>query len=386
MKALIVDGEWNPRKNYPLSNEEQAKKRANVGSQVWQHTQFEVKDVSVPNVQDDEILVRIKSCGICGSDTHLYETDKDGYIIFSGLTELPRIIGHELSGIVEQTGKNVRNVSKGDWIAAESIMWCGMCHACRSGSPNQCKYINLMGLSADGAFAEYIAINERYCWKINDFGEIYSEDEAFDIGALIEPVGCAYNGLFIVGGGFQPGATVVVYGTGPIGLGAIALAKIAGASQIIAFDIIDERANIALEMGADYAFNTNKMRDCLPGEKVMQITKGWGADIQIEAAGAAPATIPEMEKSMAINGKIIYLGRAATTTSMHLDNLVSGANKIVGARGHSGYAIFPSIIKLIATGRLKLDKMITARYPFARIMEAIKASSGRTDGKILIHI
>lgn len=386
MKALIVDGEWNPRKNYPLSNEEQAKKRANVGSQVWQHTQFEVKDVSVPNLQDDEILVRIKSCGICGSDTHLYETDKDGYIIFSGVTELPRIIGHELSGIVEQTGKNVRNVSKGDWIAAESIMWCGMCQACRSGSPNQCKYIKLMGLSADGAFAEYIAISERYCWEINDFGEIYSEDEAFDIGALIEPVGCAYNGLFIVGGGFQPGATVVVYGTGPIGLGAIALAKIAGASQIIAFDIIDERANIALEMGADYAFNTNKMRDCLPGEKVMEITKGWGADIQIEAAGAAPATIPEMEKSMAINGKIIYLGRAATTTSMHLDNLVSGANKIVGARGHSGYAIFPSIIKLIATGRLKLHKMITARYPFARIMDAIKASSGRTDGKILIHI
>lgn len=386
MKALIVDGEWNPRKNYPLSNEEQAKKRANVGSQVWQHTQFEVKDVSVPNLQDDEILVRIKSCGICGSDTHLYETDKDGYIIFSGVTELPRIIGHELSGIVEQTGKNVRNVSKGDWIAAESIMWCGMCHACRSGSPNQCKYIKLMGLSADGAFAEYIAINERYCWEINDFREIYSEDEAFDIGALIEPVGCAYNGLFIVGGGFQPGATVVVYGTGPIGLGAIALAKIAGASQIIAFDIIDERANIALEMGADYAFNTNKMRDCLSGEKVMEITKGWGADIQIEAAGAAPATIPEMEKSMAINGKIIYLGRAATTTSMHLDNLVSGANKIVGARGHSGYAIFPSIIKLIATGRLKLDKMITARYPFAGIMEAIRASSERTDGKILIRI
>lgn len=386
MKALIVDGEWNPRKNYPLSNEEQAKKRANVGSQVWQHTQFEVKDVSVPNLQDDEILVRIKSCGICGSDTHLYETDKDGYIIFSGMTELPRIIGHEFSGTVEQTGKNVRNVSKGDWIAAESIMWCGMCHACRSGSPNQCKYIKLMGLSADGAFAEYIAINERYCWKINDFHEIYSEDDAFDIGALIEPVGCAYNGLFIVGGGFQPGATVVVYGAGPIGLGAIALAKIAGASQIIAFDIIDERANIALEMGADYAFNTNKMSDCLPGEKVMEVTKGWGADIQIEAAGAAPATIPEMEKSMAINGKIIYLGRAATTTSMHLDNLVSGANKIVGARGHSGYAIFPSIIKLIATGRLKLDKMITARYPFAGIMEAIKASSERTDGKILIHM
>ncbi|MCF6147050.1 MAG: alcohol dehydrogenase catalytic domain-containing protein [Candidatus Kuenenia sp.] len=386
MKALVVDGEWNPRKNYPLSKEEQTKKRANVGSQVWKNTRFEIKDVSVPNLRDDEILVRIKSCGICGSDTHLYETDGDGYIIFSGITELPRIIGHELAGIVEQTGKNVRNVKTGDWIAAESIIWCGMCQACRSGSPNQCKSIKLMGLSADGAFAEYVAINERYCWKINDFREIYSEEEAFDIGALIEPVGCAYNGMFIVGGGFHPGAIVVVYGAGPIGLGAIAMAKIAGASQIIAFDIIDERADIALEMGADFAFNTKKMGDCPPGEKVMQLTKGWGADIQIEAAGAAPLTIPEMENSMAINGKIIYLGRAATTTSMHLDNLVSGANKIIGARGHSGYAIFPSIIKLISNGKLELKKMITAKYPFAKIMDAIRASSERTDGKILINI
>ncbi|MBM4055022.1 MAG: zinc-binding dehydrogenase [Planctomycetes bacterium] len=386
MKALVVDGEWVPRKSYSVSSEEQAKKRANVGSQIWKNTRFEIKDVPVPNPKDDEILVRIKSCGICGSDTHLYETDKDGYIIFSGLTELPRIIGHELSGIVEQTGKNVRNIKKGDWIAAESIMWCGMCQACRSGSPNQCKHINLMGLSTDGAFAEYIAIHERYCWKINDFQELYSQEDAFDIGALIEPAGCAYNGMFIVGGGFNPGAIVVVYGAGPIGLGAIALAKIAGASQIIAFDIVDERTRIALEMGADFAFNTNKMKDCAPGEKVMQITKGWGADIQIEAAGAAPFTIPEMEKSMAINGKIIYLGRAATTTSMHLDILVSGANKIVGARGHSGYAIFPSIIKLIAAGRLELKKMITAKYPFTRIMDAIKASSNRTDGKILINV
>lgn len=128
MKALIVDGEWNPRKNYPLSNEEQAKKRANVGSQVWQHTQFEVKDVSVPNLQDDEILVRIKSCGICGSDTHLYETDKDGYIIFSGVTELPRIIGHELSGIVNRQVKMCETSVKA--IGSPLKALCGAACAC----------------------------------------------------------------------------------------------------------------------------------------------------------------------------------------------------------------------------------------------------------------
>jgi threonine dehydrogenase-like Zn-dependent dehydrogenase len=122
------------------------------------------------------------------------------------------------------------------------------------------------------------------------------------------------------------------------------------------------------------------------GDKVIELTIGWGADIQVEAAGAAPLTIPEMEKSMSVNGKIIYLGRAATTTPMYLDVLVSGANKIIGSRGHSGYGIFPYIIRLLASGRLDIKKMITSRYPFKKVMDAIKASTKRTDGKILIKI
>jgi len=386
MKALVVNAEWRPKKNYTISEEELFKKRAIIGSQVWKNTTFEIKDIPTPNPNSDEVLIKVKSCGICGSDTHLYETDEEGYIIFSGLTKLPCIIGHEFSGIVEKAGSNVREFKKGDKVAVESIMWCGRCQSCRSGFPNQCKYIELMGLSADGAFAEYVTVSEKYCWKINDLVNVYQEEDTFDIGALIEPVGCAYNGIFIVGGGFNPGATVVVYGAGPIGLGAITLSKIAGASRIIAFDVIDERVKIARDIGADFAFNINKLDGCTPCNKVMEITRGWGADIQVEAAGAAPKTIPEMERSMAINGKIIYLGRAATSTPMHLDILVSGANKIIGARGHSGYGTFPSIIKLIAAGKLNLEKMITARYTFESVLDAIKASSKRSDAKILVKM
>ncbi|HHT9111828.1 MAG: alcohol dehydrogenase catalytic domain-containing protein [Planctomycetes bacterium] len=386
MKALVVNAEWRPKKNYSIGEEEILKKRAIIGSQVWKNTTFEIKDIPTPNPNSDEILIKVKSCGICGSDTHLYETDEEGYIIFSGLTKLPCIIGHEFSGIVEKAGSNVREFKKGDKVAVESIMWCGRCQSCRSGFPNQCKYIELMGLSADGAFAEYVTVSERYCWKINDLMHVYPEEDVFDIGALIEPVGCAYNGIFVVGGGFNPGAIVVVYGTGPIGLGAVALSRIAGASQIIAFDVIDERVKIAKDMGADHVFNINKLDGWSPADKVVELTKGGGADIQVEAAGAANKTIPEMERSMAINGKIIYLGRAATSATMHLDTLVSGASKIIGARGHSGYGIFPSIIKLIAAGKLNLGKMITARYPFESVLDAIKASSKRSDAKILVKM
>jgi threonine dehydrogenase-like Zn-dependent dehydrogenase len=386
MKALVVDAEWKPRRGYPLSDDEKRRRRSFVGSQVWRNPHFEIKEVPTPNIRDDEVLIRVKRCGVCGSDTHLFETDEDGYIIFSGLTKLPCILGHEFSGTVEKTGSRVPHLEVGDKVAVESIMWCGMCRSCRSGAPNQCMNIELMGLSFDGAFTEYVAVNARYVWKINDLAEVYPEETTYDLGALIEPVGCAYNGIFISGGGFRPGARVAVYGAGPIGLGAAALSRISGASLVIVFDVNGERVKIAREIGADYAFNIHDMNGVHPGDKVLELTRGEGVDIQVEAAGAAPQTVPEMEKCMSVNGKIIYLGRAATSTNMSLDILVSGAHKIIGARGHSGYGIFPYIIKLLASNNLKLMKMVTSRYPFSRIIDALEASTKRTDGKILIKM
>jgi hypothetical protein len=387
MKALVVDAKWRPRKN-PLTEEEKLKRKAYCGSQVWQDPHLEIKEVPTPNISDDEVLIRVKACGICGSDTHLYETDGEGYIIFSGLVKLPCILGHEFSGTVEKVGEEVTTVKPGDAVAVESTWWCGMCVPCRGGALNQCKNIELAGLSSDGAFAEFIAVKEKYCWGLNELRETYGEEEIFEMGALIEPAGCAYNGIFVSGGGLVPGETLVVYGVGPIGLAAVALARTAGASKIIAFDKVKERLDLAKTMGADFVFKFDGLHgeNSSSSEEVLRLTGGEGADIQIEAAGAAPETIPEMEKAMAPNGKVIYLGRAATSTPMFLDALVSGANKIVGARGHSGYMIFPNIIKLLASGRINLNKIITARYPFDKVIDAIKVSSKRTDGKIMIEI
>ncbi len=386
MKALIANAEWFPRKGYNPTSKELCGKRANIGSQVWRFPVFEIKDVPTPNINVDEVLIRVKKCGICGSDTHLYETDKENYIIYSGPVKLPCIIGHEYSGIVKKVGNNVVNFKVGDKVAMESVLWCGVCTPCRSGSVNQCERVELAGITSTGALAEYVVAKERHCWNINELAEIYDgNDMVFDIGALIEPAGCAYNGLFVSGGGLVPGAVVTVFGVGPIGLSAVALAKLAGASLVMAFDLMDERLDIAKKMGADMVYNTSG-NDFHPGDKIIQITKGRGADIQVEAAGAANSTIPEMEKSLAINGKIIYLGRAATSVSMYLDILVSGANKIIGARGHTGYGIYDNIIRLIKSRRLNLEHMITSRVNFEDVLTALKKSSERTDGKIIVDI
>ena len=386
MKAFVADAEWLPREGYNPTSDELRRKRASIGSQVWKSPVFEIKDVPTPNINVDEVLISVKKCGICGSDTHLYETDKEGYIIYSGPVRLPCTIGHEYSGIVEKAGSNVVNLKVGDKVAVESVLWCGLCTPCRSGSFNQCERIELAGITSEGALAEYVVAKERHCWSINGFAEIYDDnDTVFDIGALIEPTGCAYNGLFVSGGGFAPGAVVTVFGAGPIGLSAVALAKLAGASLVIAFDLMDERLDIAKKMGADVVFNTSDADFC-PGEEIIQLTNGRGADIQVEAAGAANSTIPEMEKSLAVNGKIIYLGRAATSVSMYLDILVSGANKIIGARGHTGYGIFDNVIRLIKSKRLNLGHMITSRVDFEDVLLALKKSSERTDGKIIVNV
>lgn len=384
MKALIADAEWEPRKGYKISPEELRRKRANIGSQVWKSPSFEIKDIPTPEVESDEILIRVKRSGICGSDTHLHEIDSDGYIIFSGPVKLPCIIGHEYSGVVEKVGNGVVNFKPGDRVAAESVLWCGTCTACRSGAVNQCERVELAGITAPGAFAEYIVSKERHCWSIDSLADSYEDDAVFDIGALIEPAGCAYNGLFISGGGFLPGAVVTVFGAGPIGLAAVALAKIAGASQVIAFDPINDRLELAKKMGADSVFNVSNT-NFSPGEKILELTRGRGADVQVEAAGGT-STIQEMEKSLAANGKIIYLGRAVTSSSLNLNLFVSGANRIIGSRGHSGYGIYSNIIKLVKSGRLDLSTMITSHFDFEDVLTALKKSSDRSDGKIMVNI
>jgi len=196
MKAVVVDGHWEPKDKSVMTEAELSSRRANIGSQVWRNTTFEIKEVAEPVLSRSDVLIKVKSCGVCGTDSHLYELDSDGYILFSGPVRFPTVIGHEYSGIVEAVGKDVINFKPGDKVVAESIVWCGKCTPCRSGSFNQCKNVELAGVTANGAMAEYVSTNELQCWKIDSMESTFGE-KLFNIAALIEPIGCAYNGMFI---------------------------------------------------------------------------------------------------------------------------------------------------------------------------------------------
>lgn len=385
MKAFRAEAQWSPKAGYTPTDNEIENRSAIAGSMLYLNPVLGYCERPVREPAADEILVRIKYCGICGSDVHVYEHDHEGYIIFSGPTNLPCTLGHEYTGIVEKVGANVRGLEVGDAVTGESTLWCGECLPCRQGMLNQCENIELMGLTCDGAFAEYLTVKARFCWKVGELSAAYSDDDLMKVGTLIEPLGCAYNGIVVSGGGVTPGAYAVVYGAGPIGLGAVSLLRTTGAAKIIVVDIMDERLALASRMGADHTINASRTDRI--DEQIMQLTAGWGADIQVEAAGSARKLIPLIQTLTAKRGQIVYLGRAEAVATLELNRMVSGAQGLVGARGHSGYGIFPNVIRLIAGRRLHgvLD-MVTDVYGFGSIPEALAASSLRTGGKILIRM
>jgi len=382
MKALVLDAKWEPRPDYKVSDWEKQTGKAITGSSIWRHPKLEVRTVPDPKPGPDEVLLKIKACGVCGSDIHFYERDKDDYILYPGLTKFPTTTGHEFSGEVVEVGKNVKGLKVGDMVTAEEMIWCGYCTPCRNGYPNHCENLEEIGFTIPGAFAEYLAVGAKYCWKLDAIAEKYgSKDKAWEAGSVVEPTSVSYNAIFPRAGGFNPGAYCALFGAGPIGLAAIGLMRASGAGMIAAFEVSPNRREIAKKLGADYVYDPKAVS---PHEELMKLSKGEGFDFMFEGAGAPELTIPEMEKALAISGKIVQVGRAAHKVPMYLETLQVRRGQVFGSQGHSGDAIFPSVIRLMASGRLDMTQMITARYDLPKTVEAIAASGERKHGKITV--
>jgi scyllo-inosose 3-dehydrogenase len=389
MRALVLEADWDPRPSYRPSYAEERGRKALVGSEVWRRPRASLTVVPDPSPAADEVVLAVRAVGVCGSDTHCIETDSEGYLLFSGPSRLPVILGHEYAGEVVAVGSAVQHLAVGDLVAAEGMLNCGVCEACRRGLPNQCPALEMVGFSSPGAYAELIAVRERYCWKVDSLLRRYgSPERALEVAALVEPIACSYNGLFVAAGGMAPGSHVAVWGCGPIGLCAVMLARTAGAASILAFDRSAERCALAVRLGADEAFPLDDLarQGTTPPAVIRDRTGGWGVDMQVEAAGAADQTMPMIEASFAPAGRMVYLGRTGQRAPVLLDALVSARAGIVGSRGHAGGGCFPAILRLLTAGRMDPWPMITARFGFGEVLEAIDRSRSRTDGKIMVRV
>ncbi len=384
MKGLVVSAEWSPKPGYVVSQFEKTTGKAITGNSIWKNPILEVKEIPDPTPGAKDVVLKVRACGVCGSDVHFYETDNEGYMLYPGLTKFPCVIGHEFSGEVVAVGKEVKDLKVGDMVTAEEMIWCGECVPCRNGYPNQCLNLEEIGFTINGAFADYIVIGAKYCWKIDEIAERYGDKErAFEAGALVEPTSVAYNGMFVRAEGFKPGGYVVVFGAGPIGLASIALAKASGASKIITFEISSKRRELARLVGAEYVYNPIEVD---PVEVILDVTKGMGSDMLVESAGAPTKTIPVMEKTLAIGGKIVQIGRAAERVPVYLEYFQTHAGQIFGAQGHSGYGTFQNVIRLMASGRIDMTQIITSRFALSDAVSAIKKTSQREDGKVMVRM
>ncbi|MCC8166199.1 MAG: alcohol dehydrogenase catalytic domain-containing protein [Planctomycetes bacterium] len=385
MRAFYVEADWAPTAGYKVSKREEDTKRALRGNSIFKNIRGAVTDRPNPTPKADEVLLKVGAAGICGTDAHLLRKDDDNYTRYDGHSKYPIITGHEFSGTVVEVGSAVKNLKAGDLVAVESMNWCGECDACRRGMFNQCRNLEEPGLTYDGGFAEFSVIKEKHCYLLNDLKNYYGDDvSALEQGAMIEPVGVAYNGLFVCGGLQRPGGHAAVFGAGPVGLAAVALLRTSGVGKLFCFETTPERQQLAKDLGADYVVDPTKFEEGGAAEYLLDMTNGQGIRIFAECAGANPATYPVMEGSIEIGGKTCQIGHRVGKTPVDMYKFMWNAARISGSNGQSGCGIYPDVINLMAAGRIDMRKAITGRVSLEKIQDGLDASSKGAAGKILV--
>lgn len=388
MKALQVNGTWQPRPGHTPSAREAQDQRADSADQIYSNPTIGFVDIPVPEPKDDEVLMRVGGVGVCGSDTTFLEPDSEGYSHYAGHCKLPCVIGHEFAGEIVKIGKNVKMFKVGDLVTAETMNWCGECAACRMGMFNQCKNLEEIGFTLDGGYAEYLVAKEKFCFDINGFQDIYkSKRRALQVGALIEPLAVAYNGIFVCGKGFRPGSDIVIFGAGPIGLSALSLVRASGAANIIVFEKSEPRMDIARNIGATHVFNidTLKKDGTSPSEMIRQITKGKGAEVLIETTEHQYANIPEIEKALAVGAKIIQIGICPKKIELTTERVQLVGASYHGSIGSAGHGIWKDVINLVATGRVDPTKYMNTRvFMLDEALDAIRDAAKCVAGKNVV--
>jgi threonine 3-dehydrogenase len=322
----------------------------------------------VPSIGAADVLVRVRTASICGTDLHIYGWDRWS----QGRIKPPVTLGHEFCGLVERVGEEVTAVKAGDFVSAEMHVNCGHCHQCRLGEAHICQNLRIIGIDQDGAFAEFVKIPAPNIWKLDAaIPEHY--------GAILDPLG---NAVHTVLAGAIAGQTVLVTGCGPIGLMAIAVAKACGSSTVFATETNEQRRAMAKKLGADVVLNPAQT------DSVAQIkaeTSGTGVDVLLEMSGN-PAAIQQGFRALRAGGRASLLGIPTESVPLDLVNdvIFKGAT-VQGIYGRRMYGTWVQMTALLKAGRLNLEPLFGERTPMAKFENAFALLQGGLAGKILMY-
>ena len=332
-----------------------------------------VNDLRLQDLRDlepaaNEVLIRVKAAGLCGTDVHMWEgTNQEG--------TFPFVPGHEWSGEVVEVGKDVRMVSIGDRVVAEVPIPCHICDNCKDGmEPNMCPDFELYGFSWEnpGGMAEYTLAREERLFKIPD-------NVSYEEASLVEPVSVAYHGVWGSCGGVAPHDRVVVFGAGPIGLCAMLSCKASGA-PVIVVEPQPFRRRMALDLGADVTL------DPMDGnlvEQVLDHTGGRGATMVLECSGSNGALAATLDV-IAKQGRIVLIGQSAgRKIPIEIGQAIFQRTTIVGSSGSPYF--FPKTLTFMSRRLVDLMPVVTHRFPLSEILDAFElGKSGAGCAKILV--
>lgn len=304
---------------------------------------LEIQDSPIPEHGENEVLIRVKACGICGSDVH-------GFDGSSGRRIPPLIMGHEAAGIIESCGSGVTGFAIGDRVTFDSTVYCGECDYCKKGQVNLCDHRMVLGVSCGeyrrhGAFAEFVTAPAHILYQL-------PAGFPFEHAAMIEAVSVAVHAVGRIT--IAPVDTCLVVGAGMIGLLVVQALRAAGCQGVIAVDIDEDRLELARRLGATDTINS---KDKDVEEEVLIQTQGRGVTSSFEVVGATP-TVQTAINTVRKGGSVVLVGNLAPEVDLPLQAVVTRELSLFGTCASAGE--YPQCIELMSNGSIQVDPLISA--------------------------
>lgn len=325
-----------------------------------------VEEVSTPEPGPGQVQIRVRYCGICGTDVHIFEGDKGSMEVVP-----PRILGHEFSGVVSRVGQGVAHLAAGDRVAADVNYSCGHCEACARGQRHFCDSMRGVGTALDGAFAEYIVVPAEAVFRVPDA----VDDKA---ASMVEPISCCLHGMDLTG--VALGDRVLIIGAGSIGLVMLQLARRAGASKVVVSEMSEPRRKLAAELGADLCLDPS-------AGDFQQALRAAGAarlDKVIDCAGK----VATAEFAVQVAGKgatVMLFGLTAPDEEMRLKPFTLFEKELTLKASFVNPNAFGRALDLLAAGMIRTDRIITDVYPLKDIQRVFAERLYMRNGKTVIE-
>jgi len=328
----------------------------------------ELQMVDIPQIKEDEVLIKVKATSICGTDVHIYTWDEWS----ESRVNPPYVFGHEFAGEIVEVGSKVTNVVLGDQVSAETHIVCYECPQCLTGDYHICKNTKIIGVDTHGCFAEYVALPAVNVWK-------NPKDMPYDVASVQEPMG---NAVHTVLAGDVAGKTVAVIGCGPIGIMAVGVAKAAGASQVIAIDLNEYRLDLATKMGATTVINAKENN---PVDLVMDLTDGNGVDVICEMSGH-PIAMNQGFKMVTNGGRVSILSLPVRPVELDITNdIVFKGVTVQGITGRKMYTTWQQVSRLLKSGQVDVKPMITHHFPLEDFEKGFDLMISGQCGKVVLQ-